>query len=194
MTTQVAVEKVDATAGNDDDEDDDRRVRAVSALIMGMLLEHFGDGRPVHADVVMDTVQYRLTHDDAAEMAREHRRPTADDVGDAADEDDNAVRCHYYSADDRRRQHEYYCVWADPCVSRAYHRCLLMLVESGRIHVLYDCAGGCGGHREDGRGSYCGNGCEIACAKGTAAVALALASTDRPKLPTATRALCRRRS
>lgn len=34
-----------------------------AALITAILLEHFGDGLPVHADVVMDTVQYRLARD-----------------------------------------------------------------------------------------------------------------------------------
>lgn len=38
--------------------------KTAAALISAILLEHFGDGLPVHADVVMDTVQYQLARDE----------------------------------------------------------------------------------------------------------------------------------
>jgi len=46
--------------------------KTAAALITAILLEHFGDGLPVHADVVMDTVQYRLARDET--MAARARR------------------------------------------------------------------------------------------------------------------------
>jgi len=102
-----------------------------AALITAILLEHFGDGLPVHADVVMDTVQYRLAGDET--MAARIRREGC------------------------------YCVWADRRASRAYRRCLVRLVQSGRIRVVYDCGCGCGGCLEDGNGGF-----EYGCAGGGA--------------------------
>lgn len=157
MKTQVTP-NVDNAAENDDDDDDDNA--AVSELITRILLEHFGDGVPVHADIVMDTVQYRLARDDAVEKALERQR-SQENNSNSTIEDEDSECYHYYNADDQWRQHEYYCMWADPRVSRAYHRCLLLLVRSDRVRVVYDCAGGCGGYREDGRDRrHCNNGCE----------------------------------
>lgn len=169
MTTRVTAKVTDAA---EDDEDDGGG--GVSELITRILLEHFGDGRPVHADIVMDTVQYRLARDDAVERARGYRLAGADDA---------EHHHHYYNADDRWRQHEYYCIWADPQVSQAYHRCLLLLVRSGRVRVLYDCAGGCGGYREDDDdGRHCTGGCQVTGAQKTARVR---GPARHPKPPTA---------
>jgi len=140
----------DEVDGNNDDDHLD--VVAVTELITRILLEHFGDGRPVHADVVMDTVQYRLAQEQMAVVRRV--RSDADDRRDY----------YYYNDDDRWRQDEYYCVWADRRVSRVYRRCLLRLVRAGRVRVVYDCGdhGCCGGCRENDDDPAdrrrCGNG------------------------------------
>lgn len=60
-------------SANDDDWDlHEPEDEIATALITAILLEHFGDGLPVHADVVMDTVQYRLARDET--MAARARR------------------------------------------------------------------------------------------------------------------------
>lgn len=141
----VATE-TDGHSEADNHNDDEETV--VAALITRILLEHFGDGQPVHADVVMDTVQYRLAREEtmAAAMRRRMHRG-----------DDGREYCYYDEKDDGGRggRVENYCVWADGRVSRAYHACLLRLVRSGRVRVVYDCARGCGGCREDGSPRCC---------------------------------------
>lgn len=99
---------------------DDSGEEALAALITRILLDHFGDGRPVHADVVMDTVQYRLSQEETIRWRA------------------NEADGHDYS------------VWADRRVSSVYHQCLLRLVSSGHLRVMYDCGGGCDG-RCDGQ-------------------------------------------
>lgn len=110
--------------------------KIAAALITSILLEHFGDGLPVHADMVMDTVQYRLALDKTmAERARDETMTVRD------------------------RRDGCYCVWADHRASRAYRWCLARLVRSGRIHVVYDCGCGCGACLADGGlGNKCAKG------------------------------------
>lgn len=124
-----------------------------AGLITRILLEHFGDGQPVHADVVMDTVQYRL--------AREKTVVNSDSDIDSDGETDGSQQ----SYDDSRRPRDErydYCVWADRRMSHIYHVCLMRLVRSGRVRVVYDCGGGCGGVRDDNdpAGRHCCDGCD----------------------------------
>lgn len=135
----------DATTADNDDSD-------MCELITRILLEHFGDGRLVHADVVMDTVQYRLQRDETmlkttGASGSGHRRPHTYHYGGGG------------GTDGRDSSGRYYCVWADDRASRAYRRCLTQLVQSGRIRVVYDCAGGCGGSREDADAKCDNDGC-----------------------------------
>lgn len=151
----------------------DRRLEeyqnSLSRMITLILLEHFGDGVPVHAVVIMDTVQYRLAQDDMATVLRNLRDRLLHgtygdgaDTGDGHDDGDEYDRPYYYRTADKGRPE--YCVWADRRVSRVYHGCLMQLLQSGRIRVVYDCGGGCGECLEDdsssGRGRRCVNGCD----------------------------------
>lgn len=150
--------RVDGTAAVDDcDEGPDG---PMAEFVTRILLEHYGDGRPVHADVVMDTVQYRLDREATAAWWRT-------DGGDAnaTDEDEDDDYDPPQNADNSigggRRP---YCLWADRRVFRVFRRCLLRLVAAGRVRVLYDCGGGCGGYLENddpaGRERPCRNGCD----------------------------------
>lgn len=148
--------RVDGTAAVDD-----RDEGPMAAFVTRVLLEHYGDGRPVHADVVMDTVQYRLDREATAAWWR-----TDDGDANATDEQEEAEDddCEPPRDADNGGGRRPYCLWADRRVFRVFRRCLLRLVAAGRVRVLYDCGGGCGGYLENdapaGRGSRCRNGCD----------------------------------
>lgn len=148
---------------------------AAAALITRILLEHFGDGQPVHADVVMDTVQYRLAMEETAVAVHSGQdNGGAIDCDDDNDDDDGtAGGQHSYGDSGRRRDERYnYCVWADRRMSHVYHVCLMRLVRSGRVRVVYDCGGGCGGFREDNdpAGRHRCNGCDADRAETTSTI------------------------
>lgn len=112
-------------------EDSAATVEFLETLITRVLLEHFGDGRTVHADVVMDTVQYRL--------AREYYR-------DGGCQRHYSADAYYHCGRGRRGS---YNVWADDRAAEAYCRCLDRLVRSGRMHVVHDV------DNDDGDGCSC---------------------------------------
>lgn len=126
----------------------------LAEVIVRIMLEHFGDGLPVHTVVVMDTVQYRLAQTDVATVLQALRDSAAGggaiSEGENGGDDDYQLNdlsgephdygYYYYTTDAKSRPE--YCMWADPWVSRVYHGCLMQLVRSGRISVVHDCVDG----------------------------------------------------